>query len=195
MVFNSNFNLKFQFGINIKNPNWMQIDNEFDKFRLYVSDRRNDVLTIWNTSNGSFIAKIDIETPKQILFNKSSLFVSISAYETETQNNMVNPIVGGNSIFEIDKASLEIKRIIIGNNWYSPELLNIEPNVNFQIIAWNHINNVTRSAMRYLLTIDQNGKIIEKVELNGINRMYDAIFVNNKIMAICDNNLKIWESK
>ena len=27
---------------------------------------------------------------------------------------------GGNCIFEIDKASLEIKRKIIGNNWFSP---------------------------------------------------------------------------
>ena len=87
-----------------------------------------------------------------------------------------------NCIFEIDKASLEIKRRIIGN-WYSPDLLNIEPNGNLQIIAFDHINNVTRSDMRYLLTIGQNGKIIKKVSKNGIEGIDDAIFVDNKIIC------------
>ena len=70
-VFNSNFDLKFQFGIeNLNYPNYMQIDNEFDKSRLYVSDCQNDEITIWNTMNGSFIAKIAIDSPKQVLLLK-----------------------------------------------------------------------------------------------------------------------------
>ena len=39
----------------------------------------------------------------------------------EIKNNKVIQIEkGGNCIFEIDKASLEIKRRIIGNNSFSP---------------------------------------------------------------------------
>ena len=76
-VFNSNFDLRFQFcEQNLKNPNYMEIDNAFDKSRLYVSDFTNDEISIWNTSNGSFIAKIEIETPLQINFTRTSLFVS-----------------------------------------------------------------------------------------------------------------------
>ena len=44
-VFNSDFSLKFQFGdLNFKNSNYMQIDNEFDKSRLYVSDHTNKIM-------------------------------------------------------------------------------------------------------------------------------------------------------
>ena len=78
----------------------MQIDNEFDKFRSYVSDCKNDVLTIWNTSNRSFIAKIDVETPKQIHFTQNSLFVSSPVLDHLIKNNKVMKIkVGGNCIF------------------------------------------------------------------------------------------------
>jgi hypothetical protein len=39
MVFDSSFELKFQFGDeNLKKPTYLRIDNEFDKTRLYVSD-------------------------------------------------------------------------------------------------------------------------------------------------------------
>ena len=69
-VFNSDFTLKFQFGDqNLKYPNNMKIDNEFDKSRLYVSDGSNNKITIWNTSNWSFIAKIYIDSPNQVNFH------------------------------------------------------------------------------------------------------------------------------
>ena len=192
-VFNSNFDLNFQFGgKNLKYPNNMQIDNEFDKSRLYVSDSKNNEITIWNTSNGSFIAKIDIETPKQILFTQNSLFVNSPVLEHQVQiNNMIKINRGGNCIFEIDKASFEIKRSIVGN-WYSPDLLNMESNGNFQIIAYNYINNINVSAMRYIITIDQNGKIIEKVKIDGIGKIADALLVNNKIMATVGHTLKMF---
>ena len=124
----------------------------------------NEKITIWNTENGSFIAKIEIDSPKQIIFNQNSLFVSSPVNKREIKNNKVIQIEnGGNCIFEIEKKSLEIKRRIIGNNWFSPRLLNIEPNGNLQIIAYDYINNITKSDTRYLLTIDQKGKVIEKV--------------------------------
>ena len=71
--------------------------------------------------------------------------------------------------------------------------MNIEANGNLQIIAYEYINNLTKSDMRYFLTIDQNGRIIEKVELNGINGIADAFLAHNKIMATDDNKLKIFE--
>ena len=89
-VFNSNFELKFQFGDqNLKFPDYMQIDNKFDLSRLYVSDSTNNEITIWNISNGSFIAKIDVETPKQIQFTQNSLFVSSPVFDHQMKNNKV----------------------------------------------------------------------------------------------------------
>ena len=81
-VFNSNFDLKFQFDDqNLTFPDYMQIDNEFDKSRLYVPDSRNNEMTMWNTSNGLFIAKIDIDSPNQIHFTQNSLFLSRPVFE------------------------------------------------------------------------------------------------------------------
>ena len=195
-VFNSNFDLKFQFGDrNLNIPDFMRIDNEFDKSHLYVSDQFNNEITIWNTSNGSFITKIEIDTPKQIIFTQNSLFVSSPVYGSETNNKVIKITRGGNCIFEVDKASFEMKRMIIGNNWYSPQLLNIEANGNLQIAAYDYINNIAISDMIYLLTIDQSGKIIEKVELDRIDRIYDAILVDNKIMATFVNKLKVFGPK
>ena len=192
-VFNSNFDLKFQFGDqNLKTPDYMKIDNEFDKSLLYVSDWYNNEITIWNTSSGSFISKIDVDTPIQIILTQNSLFVCSPVIKHQIKNNKVIKInKGGNCIFEIDKASLEIKRRIIGN-WYSPVLLNIDANGNLQIIALDYINNITKSNMRYLLTIGQNGEILKKVEIDCYLAGADVILVNNnKIMVIAFNKLKI----
>ena len=192
-VFNSNFDLKFQLGDqNLKTPDYMKIDNEFDKSRLYVSDWYNNEITIWNTSNGSLIAKIDVETPKQIHFTQNSLFVCSPVFIHQFKNNKVIKINnGGNCIIEVDKASFEIKRRIIGN-WYLPNLINIESNGNLQIIAWEFINNITVSDKNYVLTIDQNGKIIKKNEIAYGPIVAEVILVNNKIMVTNYNKLKIF---
>ena len=171
----------------------MQIDNKFDKSRLYVSYCKNNEITIWNIKNGSFIDKIDIETPVEIIFTQKNLSVSSPVFEHQIKNDKVIKITrGGNCIFEIDKASFEIKKRIIGS-WFSPTLLNIEANENLQIAACHYNNIITASNMIYLITIDPNGKIIEKIELNSIEEIDDAIFVDNKIMATFGNKLKIFE--
>ena len=127
----------------------MLIDNKFDKFRIYVSDYENNEITIWNTENGLFIAKMEIETPKQIIFTQNSLFVSSPVFERQIEiNNTIKIIEGGNCIFEVDKVSLEIKRRIIGS-WFSPNLLNIESNGNLLITGRDYINKITTSDSRY----------------------------------------------
>ena len=193
-VLNSNFELKFQFGDgHLKQPGYLAIDNEFEKSCLYVSDSSNNKITVWNTANGTFIDKIDIDSPNQVNFTRDSLFVSSPVFIDETENNLVFKIKdGGNCIFEIDKVSLEIKKRIIGN-WFSPELLNIDKNGNLQIIAHTFYNNITKSEMLYFLTIDPNSKIIKKVEISGFKDLYDVILVNDKVFAIDDNKLKIFE--
>ena len=193
-VFNSNLELQFQFSDeNLRYSYLMQIDNEFDKSRLYVSDHTNNEITIWNTSNGAFIDKIDIETPNHINFTESSLFASSPVFDAEVQNNKVMKIEkGSNCIYEIDKYSLEIKRKIIGN-WYTPWLLNIESDGNLHIVAQNLQNNITKSEMKYFFTIDKNGKIIKKVYLDGLEGINDVILVKTKIIALWANKFKIFE--
>ena len=47
--------------------------------------------------------------------------------------------------------------------------------------------------MRYFLTIDQTGKILKKLVLQGFNEFADLIFVDNKIIGSSGNKLKIFE--
>ena len=70
--------------------------------------------------------------------------------------------------------------------------MNIETNGNLQIIAYDYINNITVYGMRYLLTIDKNGQVIEKVEIYGIDGINDVLFVKNKIILTSKNKLKIF---
>jgi hypothetical protein len=195
-VFNTNFQLQFQFGnLILMHPRYMRINNEFDSSRLYISDWPTDEITIWNASNGIFIDKIDVDTPQRINFTENSLYVNNTVYDHEIINNKVIKInQGGNCLFEIDKESLEIKRRIIGN-WFSPQLLNLKSNGNLQIVAYTYDKNLIPSKIRYLLNIDQNVKIITKVELNGLEDLCDLILVNNKMIVSNDNKLKIFEFK
>ena len=194
-VFNSNFDLQFQFSDeNLKHPWYMRIDNVFNHSRLYVSDHEYNIITIWNTNNGAFIDKIDIDTPCDVNFTESSLYVSSRVFEhhLEKNGNVRSVKKGGNCIFLFDKESLQIKRRIIGN-WYSPRLINIELNGNLNIVAYMFYDNITPSEIRYFLRIDQNGKIIEKVEIDGLNQVTDSMLVNNKIIASIENNLNFFE--
>jgi hypothetical protein len=193
-VFDSFFDLQFQYwDENLKDPDYIRIDNEFDKSRLYVSDCDNHELTIWNTNNGTFVNKIVVENPVQINFTLNSLFVCSPVYEAKQINNKVIRISeGGNCIIEIDKESLELKRRIIGN-WYSPQLLNIQSNGNLQISAYRFDNNLVVPEMRYFLTIDQKGKIIKIVELNEMKGFVDLILVNNRIIGSRFNKLNIFK--
>ena len=74
LVFQSIFKLKFEFiytRISLKTnskkdltklhaPDYMQIDNEFNNTRLYISDNISNRITIYNTNNGKQIDVIKI---------------------------------------------------------------------------------------------------------------------------------------
>jgi hypothetical protein len=101
-VLNSHFELLFQFGDkNLVNQSDMQIDKAFNKMRLFVSDYENDEITIWSTADGTFIGKIDIEAPKQIVFTVSCVFVTSPVYEKTLINHKIIKInKGAKCIFE-----------------------------------------------------------------------------------------------
>jgi hypothetical protein len=199
-AFDSNFQFKFKFKFSHlmqARAGYMRIDtelnDEFDKSRLYLCDYINDKITIFDSCDGKFINSIDVEFPKHIFFTLDNFYVSSPVADALMINNKVIKInKGGNCIFEIEKRTLEIKRRIIGN-WYSPHLLNIESNGNFQILAYTLDENLIVSKCIYLQIIDQNGKIIDKVELNSVEKISDTVLVNNKIFVSMKNKLKIFE--
>jgi hypothetical protein len=198
-VFDSNFKRIFQFGNPLRFTSYMKIDNEFDRTRLYVSEYITNEITIRSTVDGKFIGQIigqiigiKFDRQIEIIFTRNSVFVSgLDVCSDELSS----------CIFEIDKASLEIKRRIIFD-WCSPYLLNIEPNGNLQIAAFTYDRSDTSdhcdtyiSEILYFLTVDQNGKIIEKAKLHEYDDEYisDVILANNRIIVVTYDKLKISE--
>jgi hypothetical protein len=189
-VFDSNFKLLFQFGNErLIDPNYMKIDNEFDKTRLYVSDGINHKIKIWSTVDGKFIDQIDIELPLKIIFARNSVFVSCIDERLDC------------CIFEIGKASLEIKRKIILNfdqlRNDQLHLLSIESNGNLQIAGYtDETLDDCDVFCFYFLTFDQNGKIIKKAKLLEYEvkeKIFDVILAHNKIIVLRENVLNIFE--
>jgi len=195
-VFDNKFSLKRTFGdFNLNCPSFLVIDKEYNPNILYVSDLDNEI-TIWDAKSGIFIDKIVIDSPFHMTLTKESLFVisGIKVGNAEIINNKVEVIKkGGNCIFEIDKNSLEIKRRITGD-WYSPRgPLNILSNGNIQIIAYTFDKNRIKSEFRYFFTLDRNGRILNKVLLDGIKIIYDVAVINNKVIITDDNTMTIFE--
>jgi hypothetical protein len=186
-VFNSNFEFKFAINgdKNLKNYyNEMQIDDVFDKTRIYVSEYDLNKITIWNISNRTFISKICIQSPSRICFTRNNLFVS-SFRSHQNIKDLKKTHISQNQIciIEIDKISLLVKRRIIGN-WCSPNLMRMELNGNILLAARIYDRDyLYPSKMFYLITIDQNGKIIKKVELNGVTELSEMILLNDKIIV------------
>jgi hypothetical protein len=192
-VFDSNFKLLFQFGNERRiYPHYMKIDNEFDKTRLYVSDCINDEITIWSTVDGNFIGQLGISEPKEVIFSRNSVFVR----SLDEENGY---------IFEIDKASLELKRKIkITERYFNGlYLLSIESNGNLQIAGFPYDRSDTSnssdhsdtyvSKWLYFLTVDQKGKIIKEAKLHEYEDISDVILAHNKIIVSRENVLNIFE--
>ncbi len=196
-VFDSNFKLLFQFGNKEHiRLSYMKIDNEFDKTHLYVSDYINDEITIRSTVDGKFIGQIEIEFPKKIIFARNSVFVTNIDIEVSDCYERLDCC-----IFEIDKASLEIKRKII-LNFDQSYLLSIESNGNLQIAGFPYDSSDTSdhcdtfgSKWLYFLTVDLNGKIIKKAKLYEYDEeeIFDVILAHNKIIVSRLNILNIFE--
>ena len=124
---------------------------------------------------------------------KESLFVISTVMKSEIINNKVEIKKGGNCIFEYDKNSLEIKRRITGD-WYSPcGPLSILSNGNIQITAYTFDKNRIKSEFRYFFTLDRNGRILNKVLLDGIKAFHDVAVISNKVIITDDNTMTIFE--
>ena len=167
-------------------PEYIQIDNEFDSTRLYVSECK-DKLSVWKINDGKKIGSIKIKSPWTINFSEHNIYVSSPAFKNKNPDSKIDPIkLKDSCIYEINKDKLEIKRRIIGD-WCSPFLLNIESNSNIILLAFtfNEING-TLSEMRYFLIIDKNGHIIKKIELPYSQNMCDSILFRKKLF-ICNN--------
>jgi hypothetical protein len=192
LVFQSNFEFKFEFFYSRiprylheffrydedkpHTPDYMQIDNEFNNTRLYISDDLSNRITIYNTNNGKQIDVIKISSPGNIIFSQDYIYV---ASHTEY-------VVCFSIIYKIRKDTLEVERVIVNRDCHSKtHLLGFDQlkNINFLAYDRNRRNDI------FFLVIDENGKTITKY-LTDLNKVKYALAFKNMIYIINKSDLR-----
>ena len=168
-VLNSDIQLKFEFTHNlIKMPYSMVIDN-YQNY-LFVSDWRNNIITIWNAENGSFISEMKVFSPLHINLNKKKkLFITsiecILVYDTE-KFNFLNKI--------------QI------NNWTNLRGLCFDyDEINFMVIARE---NKMYSQSQCLFVFSETGELLQITELNNTKFIDFCVIERNQIICIRGSN-------
>ena len=97
---------------------FMQIDNEFNNTRLYISDNISNRITIYNTSNGEQIDAIKISSPGNMTFSQNYIYVA-------RFSNYMGSVF---CIYKIRKDTLEVERMIVNREPYRKTyLLGLDP--------------------------------------------------------------------
>ena len=195
IIFNSDFSYKSQFGDErIQVPQFMQIDCEGNTTQMYISDIKNNEITVWNTEKSQFVGKIEIDSPLEMKFDSEHLFVTsgISFQLNETSKVVEKIEKGCNSIFVLNKNyPFEVKREINRTDWLSLSTLHITTNNFLYTIAYELSKEGAKSEFKSFYQIDQNGKIFKKILLEGVQYLCDVIFLNNTILICSTNEIKI----
>jgi hypothetical protein len=97
---------------------FMQIDNEFNNTRLYISDNISNRITIYNTSNGEQIDAIKISSPGNMTFSQNYIYVARFSHYMGSVF----------CIYKIRKDTLEVERMIVNREPYRKTyLLGLDP--------------------------------------------------------------------
>ena len=168
-VLNSNIHFKFEFGQNhIKMPYSMAIEGKSNY--LYVSDWRNNNITIFNAENGDFINEIKVFSPLNIALNKKGKLF-ITSIEV---------------IFVYDTEKLKLLNKIQIQNWTNLRGLCFDyDEINFMVIARENKNY---SQSQCLFVFSESGELLQITELNNTKFIDFCVMERNKILCIRGSN-------
>jgi hypothetical protein len=171
----------------------MEIDYEGNNKQMYISDIKNNQITVWNTERCEFVGSIDINSPLEMKFDSLYLFVTSGISFKLSQTGKVESIEkGSNTIFVLDKIfPFQIKREISRNDWLSLSTLHMTSNKFLYTIAYEVNDNQEKSEFKYFFQIDESGNVLKKILLEGIKYLCDVVFLNNKIIICSTNEIKI----
>ena len=194
LVFQSNFEVKLEFSYSriprnfhdfvredlgkLHTPDNMQIDNEFNNTRLYISDHIANKISIYNTNNGEQIDTIKISSPGNMTFSQNYIYVARFAH-----------YMGSFScIYKIRKDTFEVERMIVNQDSHTKtHLLGFDQLNNIILLAYDYID--VKTLRNYYLVFDENGKTITKY-LTDLTEVQDALLLKDVIYIISKNDLK-----
>ena len=137
-VFDTNFKFLRDFGDErCQTPFGSTIDETTS--RIYLSAYLNNLITMWDTKTGNFVAEIEIFSPTFMNIFRSKLFV-MSATESEiftTEATLEATINNQNSIFIFNKYNYEILNKIQIKNCIHPKGLHIDDCMTIYLTAYD----------------------------------------------------------
>ena len=169
----------------LRDPNYMQIDNEFNNARLYISDGYTNKITIYNTNNYEVIDKIEILGPRNMKFSQNHIYVTC----------FDKSVISHACIFKIKKDSLEVEKIIEtrGPAERPIHLLGFGSLANINLLNYA-LNLETKKIKIYYSVIDENGNFIASY-LTDLKEFEDALILKNKIFTIDKATLRSFDFK
>ena len=129
----------------------MEIDYEGNSKQMYISDIKNNQITVWDTEKCEFVGTIDINSPLEMKFDSLYLFVTSGISFKLTQDGTVESVEkGSNSIFVLDKIfPFQVKREINRNDWLSLSTLHMTSNKFLYTIAYELKEDKIKSEFKY----------------------------------------------
>lgn len=170
-VLNSSISLKFEISHQlIYMPYSMCIDNSSK--RLYVAEWRKDMITIWNSSTGSYVDKLSVFSPLNIKLNSSDKLFIVSI----------------ECILVYDYRHLEYLFKIDLENWTNLRGITFDyDEINILIIAREN-KNYSQSQCLFVFDGD-NGDLVRKTELNN-SKFIDFCLVERKKLLLIRGSVK-----
>jgi hypothetical protein len=200
LIFDSNLKFVYEFELKKwRNPavDSIIIDEQSSRKILLVSSRCDNKIGVWNGMNGEFLKLIDICCPYFMQFNDDNLFViSGTDFKIDKDRRLAKLNNGLNCIFILNRYSYEIVKKIRNSNWISPIGLSIIDSNIITVARYINEENVVSNHRCYLV-LDINGKVKEKIELDGlnfsVNCISDLLFYEKKIIFLTQKSIKFIE--
>ena len=195
-VFCSNLELIKKFGDhNLKIPQFLEIDNEDQDKLLFVSDTANNEITVWNIEQGTFFERIEIEQPFNMKFTKDALFViGCIDIKVDESDKLIEIERGFNGIFIVNKFKpFNIMRKIEFENWITSSGLFINIDRNIYTLAYELNKEKKKSLFKSLFIFDFEGKLIKKINLDGVKAIGDMLIINNRVCITSSNCIRLFD--
>jgi hypothetical protein len=172
LIFESNFKLKRKIGEEIKRSNYLSVNqHKCENKVLFISHTRDNEISLWDISDGSYLQNVEIEAPRDLKFRDDNLF-----------------ILSKNGIILMNKNTLLVRNQIEFNDICLPQALHLSQTSAY-LIGYSIDKNKVKSDKFHLfmfLNSDFDKKHI-KIELTReISFFTDVVYLQNRII-LCGN--------
>lgn len=202
IVVDLNLKIKREFGKDvIKDADYLAI-NETDissnTKNFYVSDSKNNIITVWNSETGEYVKTIDIDSPGHIKFNTDKMYVvSVTTLNEKYRHtdiakdhNVIDKISNGSNCIYILNSTTHVKiHELRLDGWCSPSSLYVDSKNRLLTVAY-HTDSF------YLIAFDEDMQNVAKIKLKsfaGPSYLKEIYAIQRKIIFLQTYEIDMYE--